>query len=166
MNKKMMVVIGILLVNFIIIGIFLLNKPNPLTLAPNFTLTDVQGKTFSLSDFSGHIVVLNFMKTQCSSCRAEVTQLKEIYDKYSDHVVIVSISIDPAHDTNQQLRQFMNETGITWMVARGTDKVQSDYNVKIAPTIIIIDGSGYIRFKHTGEITEEALSQEIEKLLK
>ena len=163
--KKMMVLATILLANFIVIGILLLYKPNTLTLAPHFTLTDVTGKVYSLSDLNNHIVVLSFMKTRCSSCKAEVTQLKEIYDKYRDQVVIVSISIDSAHDTNQQLLQFMNENGITWIVARGTDKLKSDYNIQIVPTIILIDRSGYIRFKHTEETTAEALSREIVKLL-
>ena len=164
-KKKMMALAAILLANFIVIGILLLNKPNTLTHAPNFTLTDVEGKTFSLSDFSNHIVVLSFMKTRCSSCRAEATQLKEIHNNYHDHVVILSISIDLTYDTNQQLLQFMNETGITWIVAKGTNKVKGDYDIKTAPTIILIDRSGYIRFKHTGETTAEALSREIEKLL-
>lgn len=92
-------------------------------------------------------------------------QLKEIHNKYHDYVVIISISIDPTYDTNQQLLQFMNETGITWTVTKGTNKVKSDYNIKTAPTIILIDRSGYIRFKHTGEITAETLSAEIVKLL-
>ena len=167
MNKKQkrILVVGILLVNCVIIGILLLNKPNTLTLAPDFTLTDVEGETFSLSDFSNDIVVLSFMNTRCSSCRAEVTQLKEIHNNYHDHVVIISISIDLTYDTNQQLLQFMNETGITWIVAKGTNKVKGDYDIKTAPTIILIDRSGYIRFKHTGETTAEALSREIEKLL-
>lgn len=159
-----MVVAAILLANFIFIGILLLNIRNPLSPAPNFTLADVQGKTFSLSDYNGRIVTLNFMKTQCVPCRMEVTELKKVYDKYNESVVIISISIDLTNDTNEQLLEFMDETGITWIVARGTDEVKSDYDVKIGPTIFIIDQSGYIRFKHTGLITEESLSKEIVKL--
>ena len=164
-NRKIMVVGGILLANFIIIAIFLLYKPSSLDPAPNFTLTDVQGKTFSLSDYNGHIVILSFLKTRCSSCKMEVSQLKLVYDKYHDSVVILAVSIDPPYDTDQQLLQFINETGITWTVARGTDKIKSDYNVQISPTIIIIDKSGYIRFRRTGEVTQEELSEQIEKLL-
>jgi len=116
-------VVGVLLVNFVVIGILLLNRPGTLILAPDFTLTDVEGKTFSLSDFSNRIVVLSFMETRCSSCKAEVTQLKEVHNNYHDYIVIISISIDPTYDTNQRLLQFMNETGITWAVTRGTDTV-------------------------------------------
>lgn len=163
-EKKTMVVAAILLLNFIFIGILLLNIRNPLSPAPDFTLSDVQGKTFSLSDYNGHIVILNFMKTQCAPCRMEVTELKKVYDKYNESAVIISISIDPTNDTNEQLLEFMDETGITWIVARGTNEVKSDYDVKIGPTIFIIDQSGYIRFKHTGLITEESLSKEIVKL--
>jgi cytochrome c-type biogenesis protein len=161
----MLVVAAILLANFIVIGIFLLNRPNPSSLASDFTLTDAYGKTFSLSDYSGRVVVLSFMGTRCSSCRVEVRQLKQVYDKYHDSVAILSISIDTAYDTNEQLLQFINETGITWPVAKSTDNVKNDYDVKTVPTIFLIDKSGYVRFKHAGEITEESLSKEIVKLL-
>lgn len=164
-NRKIMVAGVILLANFIVIASFLLYKPNTLGPAPNFTLTDVHGKAFSLSDHNGHIVILSFIKTSCSSCRMEVTRLRLVYDKYHDDVIIMSISIDPIYDTNQQLLQFMNETGITWTVAAGTETVKTDYNVQIAPTTIIIDRTGYFQFRRAGEVTQEELSQQIERLL-
>jgi len=94
-----------------------------------------------------------------------VTQLKQVYNRYYDRVDFLSISIDSAYDTNEQLLQFMNETGITWRVARGTNKLKTDYDVETVPTIFLIDKSGYIRFKHAGEITDEILLIEIAKLL-
>lgn len=164
-NRKIMVVGGILLINFVFIAVFLLYKPNALTAATNFTLTDVEGNQFSLSSYNGRVVILSFVKTRCSSCRVEIAQLKPVYDKYQSSIVILSVSIDPTYDTNQQLLQFMSETGITWTVARGTEKIKSDFNVPLSPTIIIIDKSGYIQFRRDGEATTEELSQQIEKLL-
>jgi len=160
-----MVAGGILLANFVLIAVFLLYKPSALSAATSFTLTDVHGKTFSLSDYHGRVTILSFIKTRCSSCRTEITQLKAVYEKYHGDVTILSISIDPTYDTDQQLLQFMNETGITWTVARGTDKVKSDYAVQVSPTIIIINNSGYIQFKRTGEVTQEELSQQLERIL-
>jgi cytochrome oxidase Cu insertion factor (SCO1/SenC/PrrC family) len=110
-------------------------------------------------------VVLSFIKTRCSSCKAEVPELKRVNDKYHDDVAILSISIDSTYDTDEQLLKFMNETGITWRVARGTENVKNDYNAETVPKTFIIDKSGYIRFKHNGEIAEESLSQEIAKML-
>jgi len=163
-NKKIMVAGGILLANFVLIAVFLLYKPSAFSAAANFTLTDVHGKTFSLSDYHGRVTILSFIKTRCSSCRIETTQLKAIYEKYHDDVTILSISIDPAYDTDQQLLQFKNETGITWTVARGTDEIKSDYDIQTSPTTIIVDRSGYIQFKHTGEVAQEELSQQLERI--
>lgn len=153
-----------LLANFVLIAFFLLYKPSTLNAATNFTLTDVHGKTFSLSNYQGQVTILSFIKTRCSSCRTEITQLKAVSEKYHD-VTILSISIDPSYDTDQQLLQFMNQTGITWTVARGTESMKNDYAIQVSPTIIIIDRSGYIQFKRAGEVTQEELSQQIEELL-
>lgn len=44
--------------------------------APDFTVTDVNGKTFKLSALRGTPVVLNFWATWCPPCRAELPELQ------------------------------------------------------------------------------------------
>src|SRR5581483_10857002 len=45
-------------------------------LAANFTLTTMNGKKVSLSDYRGQVVLLNFWRTDCASCLVEMPDLQ------------------------------------------------------------------------------------------
>ena len=65
------------------------------TVAPEFEIRDMAGKTVRLSDFRGSYVVLDFWATWCPDCRADVPALKEIVKKYgSKKIRFISISSD------------------------------------------------------------------------
>ena len=51
--------------------------------APEFSLTDLQGKTFRLKDYRAKTVLLIFGTTWCPSCRSEIPHFKQIFAKYS-----------------------------------------------------------------------------------
>jgi len=132
--------------------------------AQNFSLKDLDGNTFSLTDFHGKIVILDFMATWCGPCRVEISHLKVLKEKYDDRIVLVSISIDPASDSEGVLRQFKDEHNLTWLVARDTAGVGQAYGVNVIPTLVIVDGKGRIRFRHEGLIDDLVLSREIDKI--
>ena len=50
--------------------------------APDFTLTDLEGNQVSLSDFRGKTVFVNFWATWCPPCRAEMPEIEAIYQEY------------------------------------------------------------------------------------
>ena len=63
------------------------------TVAPSFTLKDIDGKSVSLSDFLGKKVVLHFWASWCPDCREETPQLKAAQAAAdSSKVVFVSVS--------------------------------------------------------------------------
>jgi peroxiredoxin len=63
--------------------------------APDFVQPDANGKTFSLSDFKGKYVLVDFWASWCSPCRTEIPELKSVYEKYKDkNFTILSISLD------------------------------------------------------------------------
>lgn len=132
--------------------------------AQNFSLKDLEGNTFSLTDFRGKVVLLDFMATWCGPCRVEVSYLKTIKEKYGERIVLVSISIDATSDSENVLKQFKKEHNLTWLVARDTGGVGQAYRVNVIPTLVIVDGEGRIRFRHEGLIDDGALSREIDKI--
>jgi len=61
----------------------------------NFTLTDLQGKTWTLKDLKGKIVLVNFWATWCPPCRKEMPDLDALYQRFRDRgFVILAISED------------------------------------------------------------------------
>lgn len=134
-------------------------------IAPDFTLTDIDGNTFSLNDFRGMIVLLDFFATWCGPCRGEMPHLKAVQDEFRKELVVISISVDPDYDSVERLKQFRQDYNISWILARDTTNVHSLYNVSAIPTLYIVDQDGYIRFYQIGLTEEHVLAIEVGKLL-
>jgi peroxiredoxin len=134
--------------------------------APNFTLVDINGEQFSLSDHLGKIVLLDFFTTWCGPCIFEIEHLKGLYNEYSpDQFVILSISVDQYTDTIPILQSFAQQNEMTWTVARDTDNVASKYGVSPIPHLVIVDAEGYKRHNHIGLTAESTFRSEIDSLL-
>lgn len=135
------------------------------TKAPEFTLTDINGESFSLSDYLGKVVILDFFDTLCSGCIEQFEHLRVLDDTYPDRLVLISISVSPEYDTNERLQSFALENDMQWLVARDTMGVSNDYNIQILPTLIIIDADGYIGPKHEVSVDWTVLTTEIDNIL-
>jgi len=135
-----------------------------LPMALDFTLRDIYGHQFSLSDFRGKVVILDFFATYCKPCKTQVEELKEVKRQFGDEVVIISISVSP-EDTNEVLRSYAEENGITWRVARDTAGVGDAYNVLYLPTLVVVDPEGRITARHVGLTDSETLAKEVEAAL-
>jgi len=136
-------------------------------LASDFSLTDLDGNTFWLSDFRGKVVVIDFMATWCEPCRQQMPHLKVIWEKedYRDKIVLMSIDIDPTQSA-ETLRSFAQDFPYaTWIWARDTANLGQVYQVTAIPKTVIINQDGYIRFKHTGVTSASTLIREIDQLL-
>lgn len=135
-------------------------------LAPNFTLTDLEGNVFSLSDYRGKVVVIDFIATWCGACRLQMSHYETVWEEYKDEIVLMSIDIDP-RESEETLRSFAQEFPYaTWIWARDTANLLSIYQVSGIPKTVVIDQDGYIRFTYVGVVTASLLTQQINQLLK
>jgi len=59
--------------------------------APDFKITDLEGKTTSLYDYQSDMTIVSFTAPTCSNCRALYPHLQRIKDKYPDQVSILPL---------------------------------------------------------------------------
>src|SRR6516164_2575212 len=74
--------------------------------APDFTLTDQDGKTVKQSDFKGKVLLVSFMFTTCNgTCPATTHRMSKVAQALEgEKVHLVSITLDPKRDTPAVLR--------------------------------------------------------------
>jgi cytochrome c biogenesis protein CcmG/thiol:disulfide interchange protein DsbE len=114
--------------------------------APAFRITTDNGRTISLSDFGGKLLVLNFWASWCEPCVVEVPSLDAFQRTLAPQgVVVLGVSID----RNEKLyRQFLSRAPISFMTARDPDaNISSSYGTFQIPETYIIDRSGKVREK-------------------
>jgi len=133
--------------------------------APDFTLMDIDGNEFSLGDFLGKVVILDFFGSRCGPCLEEMSHLKVVYEEFGEDVLaIMSIGVSFG-DTVERLKQIREGYGINWTLAVDTAGVADKYNVVAVPTLVIIDPEGYKRYRHVGLTEESVLSEEVATIL-
>tara|TARA_X000001036_G_scaffold428366_1_gene458071 strand:- start:79 stop:1458 length:1380 start_codon:yes stop_codon:yes gene_type:complete len=135
--------------------------------APDFTLTDTEGTTFSLSDYEGEkIVILDFMFTTCEPCEKLVKDALEPYSKKMDNdkIEILSVSVFGNDDENK-LKNYAESH--SWRHALGdiNGDIEIAYDVIGTPKLFIIDENGEITFSQIGPMSLEELELEVDKAL-
>jgi cytochrome c biogenesis protein CcmG, thiol:disulfide interchange protein DsbE len=130
--------------------------------AADFNLKDVlQGQDYSLSQFKGKVVLINFFTFFCGPCREEMPDLNKIYHEYQGEgfqTLGIALSSDPT-----QIRFLVKQLGLDYPVLIGDDKVAEAYgNVTVVPTTIIVDKGGNISQRIEGTRKKE----EFERLIK
>lgn len=115
------------------------------------TLQDLQGKTFTLSQYKGKVMILNFWATWCPPCREEMPSMDALYQKFKGtDLVIIPASIDEDPKT---VSKFMQKNNYTMPVYYDPDKqAGSTYGLTGVPETFIINRNGKIEEKIIGPI--------------
>lgn len=115
--------------------------------APGFTLKDLHGKSYSLKDYKGKIVVLEWANKDCPVWRGRLKALNDTYKKYVDKGV-VWLNIDSTHNAKTEPSHvFMVKNDVTKPVLSDPDgKVGRAYDARTTPHMFIIDKTGNIAY--------------------
>jgi peroxiredoxin len=133
--------------------------------APPFTLKDADGKTVSLEDYKGKVVLLNFWATWCGPCKIEIPWFIDFEQKYKDRgFAVVGVSMD--EEGWQVVKPFLTEEKVNYRVLLGNDSVGTLYGgVDSLPTTFVIDRDGRIAATHIGLVSKGDYQDEILQLL-
>ena len=106
----------------------------------DFTLTDLQGKTWKLSDLHGKVVLVNFWATWCPPCRKEMPDLNVLYNRFKDQgFVILAISDEEA----DKVQPFIAERNISYPVMLDPGrKVNELFEVEGIPKSFVYNREG------------------------
>lgn len=97
---------------------------------PAFSLVDSEGKPFGLEDLRGRAAVVSFFFTRCASiCPLIQRSMHRLQDEIEKNgtggIRLLSISVDPGHDTPERLRAYATELGVhgeRWTLLTGEDE--------------------------------------------
>ena len=137
---------------------------NTKTLAPDFSLKDLSGKTVTLSELKGKKVYINFWTTWCGYCDQEMPDIEKIHNEFKGQNLVI-LAIDVA-ESDYVVKKYIKEKNLNFTVLLDKDgKVSSNlYKASGYPTSVFINEDGTINNTIEGMMTYEGMKSEIEKL--
>jgi peroxiredoxin len=106
----------------------------------NFALTDLDGKTWTLKQLAGKVVLVNFWATWCPPCRKEMPDLDAIYKRFRDQgLVILAIS----DEDRAKVKPFVADHPVSYPVLLDPGHRVSDlFVVRGIPKTFVYDRAG------------------------
>ena len=132
--------------------------------APDFKVQSLDGKVYTLKDFKGKYLVLDFWATWCPDCRKEMPHMKELWKMASESgkkIVFAGVSADT---DRAALEEYIRVNDIRWLqlcefVKRKDSVISADYKVKWIPSVYVIGPDGKV-------ILSTVMTEKVEACLK
>jgi peroxiredoxin len=139
--------------------------PAAVTTAPDFTLTDVDGKVFRLADTKGTVRLVDFWATWCAPCREEIPMFKEFHALYgAKGLTLVGIAMDD--EGLPKVKPFVDEEKLPYVTLIGNDAVADAFGGLVGfPSAFLIDREGRIVDSWVGAVPRAVLEKRIQSLL-
>ena len=138
-------------------------------------LTDVQtGKTFTMNDYAGKVVLLETMAIWCPNCILQAGQVQKLHQVLGNPQDLISVTLDvDSNEDEAMLKKYVDEWGLDWhfavaplLVERALGNLYSaEYlNPPLSP-MLIIDRDGNVHQLDYGIKDVEALQKIVEPYL-
>ena len=106
----------------------------------DFTLTDLQGKSWTLRELHGKVVLVNFWATWCPPCRKEMPDLDTLFKKFKDQGLVI-LAIDDEEVT--KIKPFLTERPVTYPVLLDPGRKVNDlFHIDGIPKSFVYDREG------------------------
>ena len=154
----------------LLLGLSVFANPSAGIPAENFTVTSLEGKTFSLEDLRGKVVVLTFWSTRCEICESEIPKFNKIATKYAgQNVVFLGLSMENEIKVAEHLKKkpfnytiIPNSLGV---IMKYADKdAAGNFNIAY-PSTFIINQNGEIDYKTYGWDKSKTIDSRVGTLL-
>jgi len=138
--------------------------------APDFTLETLDGRTLSLAQYKGKVVVLGLFHI-CEPCMIQGTEIEKVHEALQGKNVQV-LGVNSAGNAKDEVKAFLKQFPVKvtypYMVdpKKETDRLYG--GGRFIPNVYIIDQQGIIRWQRVGTMeigAAEVIKAEVEKLL-
>jgi thiol-disulfide isomerase/thioredoxin len=150
-DRMLRAAIGLLLVAFVYVIYASINERVVVAgdSAPSFSIATEGGRTVSLDQFGGKLLILNFWATWCPPCVEETPSLSEFAARFANKgVVVLGVSVDK---DEKAYRAFLQQFRPTFLTARDPEmKINGEYGTFKYPETYIIDAKGKVVQKIIG----------------
>jgi len=166
MIKKIipLVLLLLFLSNQLIAGNQSLTRLNDISVK-NFNLPDIDGENYTLTDFRGQPVIINFWATWCPPCRRELPSMNRAWQKIKNQGIhMIAINVGEDEDT---IFSFTGDYPIDFLTLLDLDgSTVKAWPVKGLPTTFVLDPQGRIVYQAVGEREwdDEALLDKVRAL--
>lgn len=141
-----------------------LTRSDELKPAPDFTLTDMEGNPFTLSDHRGTVVVLNLWATWCPPCREEIPDFMALQEEMQGDVLFLGVSVD--REGWDIVRPFVELMEINYPQVVDDGTIARLYGpIRGIPTTFLINRDGYVEGYAPGMLHKERLRPLLEALI-
>jgi cytochrome c biogenesis protein CcmG, thiol:disulfide interchange protein DsbE len=134
------------------------------TIAPDFTVADLDGNPIRLADLRGRPVVVNFWASWCGPCVEEFPLLADAAKRHgAGGLAIVGIVYQ---DRSEAARTFMLRNGASWPAAMDPgERVAAAYGILAPPETFFIGRDGTIVARHIGQLSANTLADELASII-
>ncbi|MGH2808122.1 MAG: TlpA family protein disulfide reductase [Actinomycetota bacterium] len=127
--------------------------------APDIEMTDFDGTRFSLADYEGRPLVLNFWASWCPNCVAEMPDFEKVFQATDGEVAFLGVNQSDAREPAEDLA---HRTGVTYRLAEDPNgRVFQAFGGAGMPTTVFIDDDGRLVDVVVGQLSAGQLSEYI-----
>jgi thiol-disulfide isomerase/thioredoxin len=128
------------------------------------SIQDAQGRLIRLSDFKGHVRIIDIWATWCGPCRMIIPHLNRLYDQYRGKgLVVIGVSVD---DDPADVVEFTKRLPLKYPSGMiNPEIVRLLGEPDAVPTSYLIDRKGRLRRKFVGFVDPETMEREVRKYL-
>jgi thiol-disulfide isomerase/thioredoxin len=118
------------------------------TALPEFDLTDLEGRKWTLADLKGKVAFINFWATWCSPCRAELPFVQKLREQLKDRKDVVVLTLNTDEEVGK-VEPFMKENKFTFPVLLGQAYADSQ-GINSIPRNWVVSLDGKVMFEGIG----------------
>ncbi|HYS17675.1 MAG TPA: TlpA disulfide reductase family protein [Candidatus Binatia bacterium] len=119
--------------------------------APSLALNDLAGRSHTLDDYRGNVVLVNFWATWCEPCRDELASIQALQQRLAGRpFVILLVNYG---ESRARVGEFVKRESISFPILLDPNQeAPRAWRVRVLPSSFLIAPDGRVRYSVIGEI--------------